>query len=116
MHSALVKEMKTTAAKRRSTLLSGMSRFSFSSGSSPPRLRKGSRSNTISHLDKPKEHPLSTLNSAKPEVPEDKPESDKLSRFSVSDLPHLDLHNQEVSKLVEMLEQVLTCVMCILCT
>ena len=115
MHSALVKEMKTTTAKRRSTLLSGMSRFSFSSSNAPPRPRKGSRSNTISHLDKPKgHHPLSASSSVKPEVPEDKPESDKAPRFSVSELPHLDLHNQEVSKLVDMLEQVLACAMCLL--
>jgi len=80
-----------------------MSRFSFSTANSPPCPRK--RSSTMSHSDKSEEHPLTASFVPKPDAPDDT--KFKASRFSVSDLPHLDLHNQDVSKLVEMLEQVL---------
>jgi len=91
-----------------------MSRLSFSTSNSPPRPRKASRSNTVSYVDKPVEMPLSAGTQAASNLCDSQsspnllkleaPTTDK--RVSVSDLPRLDLHNQHVTKLVGMLEQV----------
>ena len=100
-----VKEMKQ---KRRNSILDTVvpRRFTTSSTSSP---KSPHRVNVIKPVVALKEGSSDSTPTASPKLPhkeDDPPDEKKEPRWSISDLPSLQLHNKTFPALVGMLEQV----------